>query len=66
MCSVFNTGLIISTVVHSEEPIEVVDEKTGKYLENLGSNQHGQLSVDYRFEQHGSQYSKDSMYEYEK
>jgi hypothetical protein len=52
--------LVFSAVVHSEAPIEV-DEQTGKYLGNLGANQHGQHSVNYRFEQHGSQYSKDSM-----
>ena len=52
--------LVFSAAVHSEAPIEV-DEQTGKYLGNLGANQHGQHSVNYRFEQHGSQYSKDSM-----
>ena len=59
-CLVFNTGLIISAVVHSEEPIKV-DEQTGSYLESLGASQHRQTSVKYHFEQHGSQYSKDSM-----
>ncbi len=57
---IFNTGLIVSAVVHSEEPIKA-DEQTGRYLENLGASQHGQTSVKYNFEQHGSQYSKDSM-----
>lgn len=57
---IFNTGLIISAVVHSEEPIKA-DEQTGSYLESLGASQHGQTSVKYHFEQHGSQYSKDSM-----
>jgi hypothetical protein len=59
-CLVFNTGLIISAVVHSEAPIKV-DEQTGSYLESLGASQHRQTSVKYHFEQHGSQYSKDSM-----
>jgi hypothetical protein len=59
-CLVFNTGLIISAVVHSEAPIKV-DEQTGRYLDNLGAGQHRQTSVSYHFEQHGSQYSKDSM-----
>ena len=59
-CLVFNTGLIISAVVHSEAPIKV-DEQTGSYLESLGASQHRQPSVKYHFEQHGSQYSKDSM-----
>jgi hypothetical protein len=59
-CLVFNTGLIISAVVHSEAPIKV-DEQTGSYLESLGASQHRQTSVNYQFEQHGSQYSKDSM-----
>ena len=57
---VFNTGLIISAVVHSEAPIKA-DEQTGNYLESLGASQHRQTSVKYHFEQHGSQYSKDSM-----
>ena len=59
-CLVFNTGLIISAVVHSEAPIKA-DEQTGNYLESLGASQHRQTSVKYHFEQHGSQYSKDSM-----
>ena len=59
-CLVFNTGLIISAVVHSEAPIKV-DEQTGSYLESLGTSQHRQTSVNYHFEKHGSQYSKDSM-----
>jgi hypothetical protein len=59
-CLVFNTGLIISSVVHSEAPIKV-DEQTGSYLESLGTSQHRQTSVKYHFEQHGSQYSKDSI-----
>jgi hypothetical protein len=59
-CLVFNTGLIITAVVHSEAPIKV-DEQTGSYLESLGTSQHRQTSVKYHFEQHGSQYSKDSM-----
>ncbi len=59
-CLVFNTGLIISAVVHSEVPIKV-DGQTGRYLDNLGASQHGQTSVSYHFEQHGSQHSKDSM-----
>jgi hypothetical protein len=58
-CLVFNTGLIFSAVVHSEAPTRV-DEETGQYLDNLGASQHGQTSVNYRFEQHGSQYSQDS------
>jgi hypothetical protein len=57
---VFNTGLIISAVVHSEAPSKV-DGQTERYLDNLGASQHGQTSVSYHFEQHGSQYSKDSM-----
>jgi len=57
---VFNTGLIISAVVHSEEPIKV-DEQTGSYLESIEAGQHRQTSVKYHFEQHGSQYTKDSM-----
>jgi len=57
---VFNTGLIISAVVHSETTIKV-DEQTGSYLEGLGASQHRQTSVKYHFEQHGSQYAKDSM-----
>ena len=56
-CLVFNTGLIISAVVHSEAPIKV-DEQTGSYLESLGTGQHRQTSVKYHFEQHGSQYSR--------
>ena len=59
-CLVFNTGLIITAVVHSEAPIKA-DEQTGNYLESLGASQHRQTSVKYHFEQHGSQYSKDSM-----
>ena len=59
-CLVFNTGLIISAVVHSEAPIKA-DEQTGNYLESLGAGQHRQTSVKYNFEQHGSQYAKDSM-----
>jgi hypothetical protein len=59
-CLVFNTGLIFSAVVHSEAPAKV-DEETGRYLDNLGASQHGQTSVNYNFEQHGSQYSQDSM-----
>ena len=59
-CLVFNTGLIISAVVHSEEPIKV-DEQTGSYLESIEAGQHRQTSVKYHFEQHGSQYTKDSM-----
>ena len=59
-CFVFNSVLIISDVVYSEEPIKA-DEQTGKYPESLGSGQHRQTSVKYNFEQHGSQYSKDSM-----
>ena len=59
-CLVFNTGLIISAVVHSEAPIKV-DEQTGSYLESLEAGQHRQTSVKYHFEQHGSQYTKDSM-----
>lgn len=59
-CLVFNTGLIISTVVHSETPIEV-DEQTGKYLDGLGASHHGQTSANYHLGQHGSQYLKDSM-----
>ncbi len=59
-CLVFNTGLIISTVVHSEVPTKI-DGQTGRYLDNLGASQHGQTSVSYHFEQHGSQYSQDSM-----
>ena len=59
-CLVFNTGLIISAVVHSEEPIKV-DEQTGGYLESIEAGQHRQTSVKYHFEQHGSQYTKDSM-----
>lgn len=60
-CLVFNTGLIISAVVHSEAPIIKADEQTGRYLESLGASQHRQTSVKYHFEQHGSQYAKDSM-----
>ena len=60
MCLVFNTGLIISAVVHSEVPIKV-DEQTGRYLDNLGASQHGQTSVSYHFEEHGSQHLRDSM-----
>jgi hypothetical protein len=59
-CLVFNTGLIFSAVVHSEVPIKV-DGQTGRYLDNLGASQHGQTSVNYNFEQHGSQHSQDSM-----
>jgi len=59
-CLVFNTGLIISAVVHSEEPIKV-DEQTGSYLESIEAGQHRQTSVKYHFEQHGSQYTQDSM-----
>ena len=59
-CLVFNTGLIITAVVHSEAPIKV-DEQTGNYLESLGASQHRQTSVKYNFEQHGSQYSQDSI-----
>lgn len=59
-CLVFNTGLIFSTVVHSEA-LTKVDEETGRYLDNLGASQHGQTSVNYNFEQHGSQHSQDSM-----
>ncbi len=59
-CLVFNTGLIISAVVHSEAPIKV-DEQTGSYLESLGASQHRQTSVKYHFEQHGGQYSQDSI-----
>ncbi len=57
---VFNTVLIISAVVHSETSVKV-DEQTGRYLDNLGAGQYRQTSVSYHFEQHGSQYSKDSM-----
>ena len=56
-CLVFNTGLIISAVVHSEEPIKV-GEQTGESLE---AGQHKQTSVKYQFKQYGSQYTKDSM-----
>ena len=59
-CLVFNTGLIISAVVHSAAPIKV-DEQTGNYLESLGASQHRQTAVNYHFEQHGNQYSQDSM-----
>jgi hypothetical protein len=59
-CLVFNAGLIISAVVHSEVPIKV-DGQTGRYLDNLGASQHGQTSVSYHFEPYGSQHSKDSM-----
>ena len=57
---VFNTGLIISpAAVHSEGLIKV-DDQTGRYLGSLGASQHRQTSVNYHFEQHGNQYSKDS------
>jgi hypothetical protein len=59
-CLVFNTGLIISAVVHSEAPPKV-DEQTGSYIESPGASQHRQTSVKYQFEQHGSQHAKDSM-----
>jgi hypothetical protein len=59
-CLVFNTGLIISAVVHSEAPPKV-DEQTGSYIESPGASQHRQTSVNYQFEQHGSQHAKDSM-----
>jgi hypothetical protein len=59
-CLVFNTGLIISAVVHSESPIKV-DEQTGSYLESLEAGQHRQTSAKYHFEQHGGQYTQDSM-----
>jgi len=59
-CLVLDTGLIISAAVHSEVPTKV-DEQTGKYLDSLGTDQHKQTSVNYHFEQHGIQYSKDSM-----
>jgi len=59
-CLVFNTGLIITTVVHSEAPIKI-DEQAGNYLESIGASQHRQTSVKYDFDQHGSQYSQDSV-----
>ena len=59
-CLVFNTGLIISAVVHSESPIKV-DEQTGSYLESLEAGQHRQTSAKYHFKQHGGQYTQDSM-----
>lgn len=62
-CLVFITGLIISSAVVHSETYTKVDAQTGRYLDSLGASQHRQTStsVNYHFEQHGSQYSKDSL-----
>ena len=60
-CLVFNTGLIISSATVHSEALTEVDEQTGRYLDSLGASQPRQTSVNYQFEQHGSQYSQDSM-----
>ncbi len=52
--------LIVSAVVYSAQPI-LVDQNTGKYLENLGATQHSQNSVNNPFGQHGNQHLQDSI-----
>ena len=52
--------LIVSAVVYSAQPI-LVDQNTGKYLENLGTNQHSQNSVNNPFGPHGNQHLQDSI-----
>jgi len=52
--------LIVSAVVYSAQPI-LVDKNTGKYLENLGANQHSQNSVNNPFGPHGNQHLQDSI-----
>ena len=52
--------LIVSAVVYSAQPI-LVDQNTGKYLENLGANQHSHNSVNNPFGPHGNQHLQDSI-----
>jgi len=52
--------LFISAVAHSAPPI-LVDQKTGRYLGNLSTNQHDPDSVSNPHGRYGSQYSEDSI-----
>lgn len=52
--------LFISTVALSSPPI-LVDQKTGKYLGNLSTNQRDPDSVSNPHGRYGSQYSEDSI-----
>ncbi|MEE8254533.1 MAG: hypothetical protein V3S58_02875 [Nitrosomonadaceae bacterium] len=52
--------LVFSALAHSAPPI-LVDQETGKYLDNLSANQHDQNSVNSPFGQHGNWHLQDSV-----
>jgi len=52
--------LFVTAVAHSAPQI-LVDQKTGKYLGNLSTNQHDPDSVGNPHGRYGSKYSEDSI-----